>query len=182
MIIYLLICGFPPFFDNQGNEQKLFQLIKRGKFQFVGMFFDECHPSLKELISDLLKKRPVERLTAQEVRGHEWFTGIKQPKKAVPKVINPFLDDDHKQNGGGAPQSAVVNPFLNKEPPKQQQYVPPYLRFQQNEQKHVPGPPGPPQQQYQPGPPQHGAYGMGKAQPMQQWRAPGPPGPPGPPK
>merc|ERR1711971_604979 len=80
-IIYLLICGFPPFFDNQGNEQRLFQIIKKAKFSFVPLYFDECDPSLKELVTDLLRKRPIERLTAQEVRKCEWLTGVKQPKK-----------------------------------------------------------------------------------------------------
>eukprot|EP01084_Bolivina_argentea_P176292 305097_1 len=190
VIIYLLICGFPPFFDNQGNEQKLFQIIKRAKFTFIKMYFDECHPSVKELISDLLKKRPIERLTAQEVRNHEWFTGIKQPRKVVPLVMGLDSPTGKKQE--------FSNPFLDKKdepknlPPymrsQQQQQkaakakakanVPPYMRAQQNQIKPqviaagppppAPGQPGQPGQPNQQSQAQHYYYGQKKPQQQQQ--------------
>ena len=185
VIIYLLICGFPPFFDNQGNEQKLFQIIKKGKFSFPKLYFDDTHPSLKELISDLLKKRPIERylafilcqgdmihsevfccfrLTCEEVRKCEWLTGIKQPKKKIHNFINPFLDNNDDAN---KTETAVNNPFLNNNnssEPQQQKWIPPYMRTQSQHaqpKKQEPKQNVPPYMQFQ-----------------QQQNAPPPPGPP----
>eukprot|EP00484_Ammonia_sp_Unknown_P029198 CAMPEP_0197027274 /NCGR_PEP_ID=MMETSP1384-20130603/7222_1 /TAXON_ID=29189 /ORGANISM="Ammonia sp." /LENGTH=565 /DNA_ID=CAMNT_0042456097 /DNA_START=19 /DNA_END=1716 /DNA_ORIENTATION=+ len=129
VIIYLLICGFPPFFDNTGNEQKLFQIIKKAKFRFIPLYFDECEPCLKELIIDLLKKRPIERLTAQEVRQCEWLTGVKPPPRKRPNLLNQFEDDDDDDDGKEKTPE-VFNPFLNKDDDANKGPVAPYLQFQ----------------------------------------------------
>merc|ERR1712176_773679 len=189
VIIFLLVCGFPPFFDNQGNEQKLFQIIKKAKFSFPKLYFDDKHPSLKELITDLIKKRPIERLTCEEVRKCEWLTGIKQPKKKMHNFINPFLDNSSNGNAndnGNVKAQTVNNPFLNsqKEETKATKWVPPYMRQQSQPPKVEPKkvqadvlPPYMQQQQQQqngiPGPPPPGSNNVYRQQQQQQYAAPG---------
>ena len=39
IILYILLCGFPPFFDE--DNDKLFELIVKGKFDFPSPYWDE---------------------------------------------------------------------------------------------------------------------------------------------
>jgi calcium/calmodulin-dependent protein kinase I len=39
IILYILLCGFPPFFDDDSN--KLFEIISRGKFEFPSPYWDD---------------------------------------------------------------------------------------------------------------------------------------------
>eukprot|EP00485_Elphidium_margaritaceum_P024695 CAMPEP_0202712952 /NCGR_PEP_ID=MMETSP1385-20130828/47586_1 /ASSEMBLY_ACC=CAM_ASM_000861 /TAXON_ID=933848 /ORGANISM="Elphidium margaritaceum" /LENGTH=567 /DNA_ID=CAMNT_0049373153 /DNA_START=33 /DNA_END=1736 /DNA_ORIENTATION=- len=138
VVIYLLICGFPPFFDNQGNEQKLFQIIKRAKFNFIPLYFDDKEACLKELITDLLRKRPAERLTSEEVRVCEWLTGVKPPPRTNQQLggLTSMQHDDANEDdagnvGGGTNTQEVNNPFLTNTDADKKGPVAPYLQFQQ---------------------------------------------------
>merc|ERR1712228_378397 len=99
VIIYMFICGFPPFLDQTGNEQKLIQMIKRGKFEFVKVYFKECDPSIMDLITKLLCKQPGQRLSAADARKHEWFTGIKaEVIQQEDEVYAKMLKEDKKED------------------------------------------------------------------------------------
>lgn len=39
IILYILLCGFPPFFDD--NTDKLFEMISKGKFEFPSPYWDD---------------------------------------------------------------------------------------------------------------------------------------------
>jgi len=39
IILYILLCGFPPFFDD--NNDKLFEKITKGKFEFPSPYWDD---------------------------------------------------------------------------------------------------------------------------------------------
>eukprot|EP00486_Rosalina_sp_Unknown_P014301 CAMPEP_0201594424 /NCGR_PEP_ID=MMETSP0190_2-20130828/191747_1 /ASSEMBLY_ACC=CAM_ASM_000263 /TAXON_ID=37353 /ORGANISM="Rosalina sp." /LENGTH=302 /DNA_ID=CAMNT_0048054035 /DNA_START=1265 /DNA_END=2173 /DNA_ORIENTATION=+ len=128
------------------------------------MYFDNCEPCLKELIEDLLKKRPIERLTSQEVREHEWLTGIKRPRKKVNLFGVDMTDYDDDDNKNKEPK--FHNPFLDKKDdgPKK---VAPFMQYQQAWKK---------QQQAQ-----KEKVIANTQPPGQSTSMPGPPGPPGPP-
>lgn len=48
VIIYIMLCGFPPFYDE--NNQQLFALISKGKFDFPSPYWDTISDSAKNLI------------------------------------------------------------------------------------------------------------------------------------
>lgn len=72
VIIYTLLCGFPPFFDQSNNMKNLYHLIKKGQYSFPSPFWDEISDSAKDLITKLLAMDAKERLTAAEVLQHQW--------------------------------------------------------------------------------------------------------------
>merc|ERR1711972_881632 len=49
VIIYMLLCGFPPFFDAQGNQKRLYKLIKLGKYRFPSPYWDYVSENAKDL-------------------------------------------------------------------------------------------------------------------------------------
>eukprot|EP01121_Diplochlamys_sp_Union-15-3_P004030 TRINITY_DN139_c0_g1_i1.p1 TRINITY_DN139_c0_g1~~TRINITY_DN139_c0_g1_i1.p1 ORF type:complete len:395 (-),score=72.61 TRINITY_DN139_c0_g1_i1:61-1218(-) len=84
VIMYILLCGYPPFYDEQ--EQKLFDSIVKGKFEFHTPFWDHVSDSAKDLIRHLLVVDPEKRLTANQALEHEWFK--KQAKNSTSSQRN----------------------------------------------------------------------------------------------
>lgn len=73
IITYILLCGYPPFYDD--NDTKLFQLIMKGKFEFQSPYWDDVSESAKDLIKKMLIVNPANRLTAADVLKHPWTKG-----------------------------------------------------------------------------------------------------------
>jgi len=74
VIIYIMLCGFPPFYDH--DEEILFELIKKGEFDFPSPFWKNISASAKELICLMLKMNPKERITAGDALSHPWLLGL----------------------------------------------------------------------------------------------------------
>ncbi|TYZ59269.1 hypothetical protein PybrP1_007626, partial [[Pythium] brassicae (nom. inval.)] len=74
VITYILLCGFPPFYDE--NNAALFASIKSGIFDFPSPYWDCVSTSAKDLISRLLVVDPKKRFTAQNVLDHPWISDV----------------------------------------------------------------------------------------------------------
>ena len=72
VIIYLLLCGFPPFFDT--DLKNLYHMICNAKFAFPSPFWDNVSSYAKDLIEKLLTVEPLQRYTASQVLEHPWIT------------------------------------------------------------------------------------------------------------
>jgi len=72
VILYILLCGFPPFTHN--NRFALFKIIKSGKFGFPSPYWDHITPEAKDCIRKLLQVDPKERLSASALLEHEWIS------------------------------------------------------------------------------------------------------------
>jgi calcium/calmodulin-dependent protein kinase I len=70
VILYILLCGYPPFYDD--DNQRLFQKIRRAKFDFDEKSWGKISPEAKDLVTKLLVVDPAERLTASQVLAHPW--------------------------------------------------------------------------------------------------------------
>ncbi|GAB9465425.1 Camk/camk1 protein kinase [Globisporangium polare] len=73
VITYILLCGYPPFHDD--NHNALFKKIKKGKFQFDSPYWDHVSDDAKDLISKMLMVNPAERATVGQLLEHRWVTG-----------------------------------------------------------------------------------------------------------
>ena len=62
-MLYILLCGYPPFFGDDNNE--ILQMVSRGEFDFDGEEWDDIDAQAKDLIRKLIT-RPERRLTANE--------------------------------------------------------------------------------------------------------------------
>lgn len=40
VILYILLCGFPPFRSRDRDQEELFQLIKQGQLHFLSPYWD----------------------------------------------------------------------------------------------------------------------------------------------
>eukprot|EP00906_Rhabdomonas_costata_P023205 RCo033410 len=71
VILYVLCCGFCPFYDE--NTPALFSAITRGKYSFPSPFWDNISDECKHLISNLLVVDPKKRYTAEQALQHPWI-------------------------------------------------------------------------------------------------------------
>jgi len=70
VIIYILLCGFPPFYGDTDDE--LFNKISDIDFDFPSPYWDPVSPTAKDLVKKLLTKAD-KRLTAEQALQHPWF-------------------------------------------------------------------------------------------------------------
>jgi len=73
VILYILLCGFPPFYHQKTSE--LYKLIKKGEFDFPAPYWTDISDSAKDLVRRLLTVDPKGRITAEEVLQHPWVRG-----------------------------------------------------------------------------------------------------------
>ncbi|KAA6397380.1 MAG: putative Calcium/calmodulin-dependent protein kinase type 1 [Streblomastix strix] len=72
IIMYVLLCGYPPFFDI--NITVMFDMIQKGVYEYESPDWDTISSSAKDLISKLLVVDPVKRFTVDQALQHNWFT------------------------------------------------------------------------------------------------------------
>jgi calcium/calmodulin-dependent protein kinase (CaM kinase) II len=71
VIIYVLLCGYPPFAND--NQSQLFQSIRMAEWKFVDKDWSGISEDAKDLITKLLNVDPARRLTAKEALGCKWL-------------------------------------------------------------------------------------------------------------
>lgn len=79
VILYILLSGIPPF--NGRNDQEILQKVSMGHFSFSHSHWDNISEKAKDLISQLLKFKPEDRITAQEALNHPWLKEWRNPNK-----------------------------------------------------------------------------------------------------
>uniref|UniRef100_A0A8C5EV94 Protein kinase domain-containing protein n=1 Tax=Gouania willdenowi TaxID=441366 RepID=A0A8C5EV94_GOUWI len=73
VIAYILLCGYPPFYDE--NDSKLFEQILRADYEFDAPYWDDISDSAKDFISNLMEKDPAKRITCEQALRHPWIAG-----------------------------------------------------------------------------------------------------------
>jgi len=73
VILYILLCGYPPFYGN--NDPQILEAVKKGVFDFNGPEWKTVSENAKDLIKKMLTK-PDKRLKAGEVLKHPFMTEV----------------------------------------------------------------------------------------------------------
>lgn len=71
-MLYILLCGFPPFYDN--DNFKLFEKIKTGVFSFPEESWGSISAEVKDLLTKILVVDPKARLGPDAMLSHPWFS------------------------------------------------------------------------------------------------------------
>uniref|UniRef100_A0A671UCX1 Calcium/calmodulin-dependent protein kinase type IV n=1 Tax=Sparus aurata TaxID=8175 RepID=A0A671UCX1_SPAAU len=74
VILYILLCGFEPFFDPRG-DQYMYSRILNCDYEFVSPWWDEVSLNAKDLVSKLIVLDPHKRLSVREALQHPWVLG-----------------------------------------------------------------------------------------------------------
>ncbi|XP_053259660.1 calcium/calmodulin-dependent protein kinase type II subunit delta isoform X17 [Podarcis raffonei] len=71
VILYILLVGYPPFWDE--DQHRLYQQIKAGAYDFPSPEWDTVTPEAKDLINKMLTINPAKRINASEALKHPWI-------------------------------------------------------------------------------------------------------------
>ena len=71
IILYVMLCGYPPF--DGPTKNSIFRAILKGQLEFDEKDWQGTSDSVKDLIKKLLNREPKERLSAEQALEHEWF-------------------------------------------------------------------------------------------------------------
>lgn len=102
VILFILLGGYPPFYDE--SEPRLFDKIRKGKYDFNDKVWTAISPEAKDLIKGLLVVDPSKRLTCEQVMAHPWITaGTKpHPEKANLLATTSKMRNSMRARGAGA--------------------------------------------------------------------------------
>jgi len=73
VILYILLCGFPPFYEEE--LPALFDQIMNARYDFPSPWWDTISAEAKGLVRKLLELNPKKRLTAKQVLEDPWING-----------------------------------------------------------------------------------------------------------
>lgn len=79
VILYILLCGFPPFYDD--SNYVLFEIIKEGTYEFPSPYWDDVSKEATDLITKLLTVDPLKRATTTDVMNHPWMQSAEGKNK-----------------------------------------------------------------------------------------------------
>ncbi|XP_065909896.1 calcium/calmodulin-dependent protein kinase type 1-like [Dysidea avara] len=73
VIAYILLCGYPPFYDEEDSE--LFKQIMKGTYEFDSPYWDDISDSAKNFITHLMELDPKKRYNCEQALKHPWICG-----------------------------------------------------------------------------------------------------------
>jgi len=86
VILYIILCGFPPFYEESDDLGRLYRKIKRAEYYMPSPYWDNISHHAKDLVQKLLNPDPVRRLTAAKALNHPWCRG-KASERALGKDV-----------------------------------------------------------------------------------------------
>uniref|UniRef100_A0A674BRE1 non-specific serine/threonine protein kinase n=1 Tax=Salmo trutta TaxID=8032 RepID=A0A674BRE1_SALTR len=75
VIMYILLCGYPPFYSNHGLaiSPGMKKRIRNGQYEFPNPEWSDVSEDAKQLIRHLLKTEPTQRMSITEFMNHPWI-------------------------------------------------------------------------------------------------------------
>ncbi|KAI4106096.1 MAG: hypothetical protein L6R37_002360 [Teloschistes peruensis] len=90
-VLYTLLCGFPPFYDE--SIQILTEKVARGQYTFLSPWWDDISKSAQDLVSHLLTVDPERRYTITQFLNHPWIRQTREETYAAadaPPLATPL--------------------------------------------------------------------------------------------
>ena len=90
VIVYILLCGFPPFYAD--NDAQLYLKIKKGEFEFLEPYWDPISADAKHLVTRMLTVNPKTRITCAQALAHPWL-------RQEAERLQPEIEREVKNSG-----------------------------------------------------------------------------------
>jgi len=113
VIVYILLCGFPPFYGE--SDAEMFELIKEASFDFPSPYWDKISDSAKDLVKGLLQKNPEKRLDTQAALKHPWAIGDTASTEVNQQLMDTLKEFNAKRKfQQGVGKLMMINRFKDK--------------------------------------------------------------------
>ena len=119
-VLYTLLCGFPPFYDE--SIQVLTEKVARGQYTFLSPWWDDISKSAQDLVSHLLTVDPEKRYDIRQFLNHPWIRQSDEPTHAAadaPPLATPMWQKTGPQSAGAGPDISPIKPdftYLDETP------------------------------------------------------------------
>ena len=100
-VLYTLLCGFPPFYDE--SIQVLTEKVARGQYTFLSPWWDDISKPAQDLVSHLLTVDPDKRYDIKQFLEHPWIRQTNEPTHAAfdaPPLATPLYMRTGQQSAG----------------------------------------------------------------------------------
>lgn len=111
-VLYTLLCGFPPFYDE--SIQVLTEKVARGQYTFLSPWWDDISKSAQDLVSHLLTVDPEKRYDINQFLNHPWIRQTNEPTYAAldaPPLATPLYMRQGQQSAGDKGPSPMKPDF-----------------------------------------------------------------------
>lgn len=113
VVLYILLCGFPPFYDE--SNKALFQQIIHARYQFMDPYWTDVSDTAKDLVSKLLQVDPKKRYTTKQVLAHPWVKDKNAAKATDLTMVKQNLKAyNAKRRFRGAIRAVMLSNMLQK--------------------------------------------------------------------
>ena len=85
VIVYILLCGFPPFYAD--NDAQLFEKIKKGQYEFLKPYWDPISEEAKTFIRRMLVVDPAKRATCEQLLADPWLVAEKKEEELATEIV-----------------------------------------------------------------------------------------------
>ncbi|KAF0715403.1 Aste57867_3380 [Aphanomyces stellatus] len=75
VVIYIMLCGFPPFAEDEGGMESVYRKICSGVLEFPDPYWSNVSELAKSFLRSLLNVDPAARFSAEKALGHPWIRG-----------------------------------------------------------------------------------------------------------
>lgn len=99
-VLYTLLCGFPPFYDE--SIQTLTEKVARGQYTFLSPWWDDISKSAQDLVTHLLTVDPEKRYDIKQFLNHPWIREADEVTYAAhdaPPLATPLRKQEEKDEG-----------------------------------------------------------------------------------
>ncbi|XP_067947714.1 MAP kinase-activated protein kinase 2-like [Watersipora subatra] len=98
VIMYILLCGYPPFYSNHGMpiSPGMKKRIRNGKYEFPDAEWSRVSSQAKHLIQKLLNTDPDQRYNINEVLKHPWIdqnTAVPQTPLCTTGILREEIEN-----------------------------------------------------------------------------------------
>jgi len=90
VILYILLCGYPPF--GGANDKEILQKVKLGRFKFDDEDWGKISPDAKTLIKKMLTFNPSERISARQALDDKWIQNNTSSTPLSQKALKNLSD------------------------------------------------------------------------------------------
>jgi serine/threonine protein kinase len=112
VILYILLCGYPPFQHEQQN--KLFKQILKAEFHFHSPWWDKVSPEAKDMVSQLLVVDPTKRLTPTQAMQHPFMKKTDTGSSVDVEKLDEYVRRIHKRKFRMLKNAIIVSKRLGE--------------------------------------------------------------------
>jgi calcium-dependent protein kinase len=116
IILYILLCGYPPFRGD--NNFEIMKSVKKGKLVFPEEEWSSISDEAKDLIKKMLANKPKDRISAEICLTHKFFKKFESVLKRTPLIdtsITKMRQFTKNRKLEQATISYIVNQLMSKE-------------------------------------------------------------------